>query len=210
MKKIYEKVPVRKEKVDNSMILGFSIVFLLMLMVMGITIINDNSNEASIVNSPIVLVDAANAASEETMPFFDSSSNLTAYGQTAFIAFLTDFYNTYGLAINQQNASFLTPFVSVHNLDKFTMQFDEWFVLYKEIESATVSTQIGSVTFKDNNIVEVEILETVHLIHQKQEYRVNLMWTTFVMEEDSQLKIADRVLTDSLVSYEDDGKWIKY
>ncbi len=219
MKRIYEKVPLRQEKVDNSMLLGFVIVLLLMLMIIAITLIHDfnNSAEAASYNLvieetqtyPVQTVEITKAV-EEALPLFDNKNELTVHGQTEFITFLTDFYNTYSLAINQQNASFLTPFVSVHNLEKFNTQFDEWFVHYKEIQTATVSTEIGSVTFRNSNIVEVEILETVHLTHQQQNYRVNLMWTTFVMEEDMQFKIADRVLTQSLVSYEQDGKWIKY
>ncbi len=190
--------------------------------VFATTIFGGDTDEAVPVNNSNILqentysITKDNISDAITTPAenFSGDGTLSEYGQQQLIGFIIEFYDAYERAVSAQNHIELGQYLSDTGKEDFMNNFDEWFVENKTILNAKVNATSGTVTYLENNAVKVEMFESIEITNKEndrqQKYQINLTWDTTFREENTQFKIDTRLLTGSIVAYDNNGDWVKY
>lgn len=146
---------------------------------------------------------------------------LTEFGNDEVDEFIERFYDTYVGAIESHNASVLTSYFISHNAVAQTQLVSDWYVDKKNIEKVEFEYKIGESSFDSMGQIRIPVQETAILYNNEHDaildkdvvrcYRVILNLDTVISILESEIKVVDRTVTQSMVAVKDsEGNWNQY
>lgn len=158
--------------------------------------------------------------SSENKQLVMTDMQLSEVGHERFKQSIQSFYQAYIKGIQEHSSKPLEKYVLEENRHTIIEAFEEWFVADKAIQKAQMEVELEQVRMTAEGNVEARILEVVHLTNREQneiekvqdvDYKIVLNWTMLLEPDGKVYKLKDRLLRESLISYQDkSGKWVTY